>query len=373
MTTFLKRFSNLIPVRASGSWVFTKDNRWILDLTSGIGACSLGHSHPLIIHSLYKQSEKMIFSQQNCWENPLYTTFLNKMNALSKQTWNTMFLTNSGSEAVDACLKFYMKLYNRPNILSICNGFHGRTFGASGISSSIEASYYPQKHCKVTDIRSMKGEIDDETAVVILETLQGEGGLQEQDYSIVREIHDECKERNVPFVIDEVQSGGGRTGKWFHHEYIHNICPDAVIFGKAIGNGMPLAGILFSSSFRNHKNIPYGMFGGTYNGNLLSLNTSITTMDIIRHENMMETNIRHGEMIKEGLKQLGYLDIYGKGLMLGFRPKNMDAKQLQQKLIGLNILVLTAGYDKLIRLLPSYIIEKEEIEYFLDILGKADC
>ena len=371
MSHLIKSYSKLIPKYAHGSWVKTKCGRSILDMTSGIGALSLGHTHPEIVKALRYQLNRMAFSQQNCWKNPLASEFINEMNSLTISPWNGYFLTNSGSEAVDQTLKFYMKYQNRSKIISLKDGFHGRTIGASGVSTSIEQSHYPQSFSNIIDINQIENVdfADKSIACVIMETLQGEGGLRELPSDKIQHIREQTAHYEIPLVIDEVQSGSGRTGYWFHHEK-YKFQPDAVIFGKALGNGMPIAGVLFKQRYEINDFIKKGFFGGTYNGNLLALKSSIECMKIVKKENLLEQNKINGEKIKQGLKSLGIEKVYGNGLMLGFEVPNYPSPMLQEQLLTHNILVLTAGYDKLIRLLPSYVINDFEIHYFLEKLKR---
>lgn len=357
----LKRYSNLVPKIAKGVWVTTECDKRVLDMTSGIGAVSLGHNNERVMNGMKQQMDRMIFSQQNCWNNPLLLPFIHTLQQF--YPFQHVFLTNSGSEAVDQTIKFFMKSQNKSKVVSITHGFHGRTIGASAISTSIAPSHMQQSFTQVYDPDRIM--FPEDTACVIFETLQGEGGVNEMEIHTVKNIMDYASRAGIPVIIDEVQSGSGRTGTWFHHER-YGIKPDAVIFGKALANGMPLAGVLF----KDRQSFIPGMFGGTYNGNLLSLRSSIETMRIIREDRLIDRVKEIENRLREGFIALGIESVKGRGAMVAFQTK-YNSKLLQQRLLKHNVLTLTAGNDKWIRLLPSYTIHDIELDFFIDALRKS--
>lgn len=364
MSHLVKKISNMVPKFGVGSWVYTECGKKILDYSSGIGAISLGHAHPRVTKAIQDQAAQMTLIQHNCWNNPLENKFWQKMHWMNHDSdkWKMKFLTNSGSEAVEQTLKFFMKTSGRNKIVSVVNGFHGRTIKASSLSTSIIQSYFPKENSLIINLDD-DYQIGPDVAAIIVEPIQGEGGINVIDIDKLLILRNKAKQVGAKFIVDEIQSGCGRTGSWYAHD--SRLDPDALTFGKAVANGAQLAGILFKEKVEDPEYM--GFFGGTYNGNALSLASAIETLNVIDNENLLSDVRQKGIYLKKELENIfGEENVFGKGFMLAFRPTNVSAYSFRGSLLHIeNVLTLPAGGDTLVRVLPPFNTTPDEIDIFL--------
>lgn len=370
----------ILPIGAKGSYIFTENDTY-LDLTSGIGALSTGHNHPKVVEKVKKQLESYVHMPQQIFKShPIQIELTEKiLNIMPNKTLDNIFYVSTGSEATDNAIKIARAYTKKSNIISINGGFHGRTLGALSVTSS-------NLNCKrgITPLLSntyfcsdfTNNSLDklltfqsapDDTAAIIFESIQGEGGVKSIDKEFLKYTEKICNENNIMLVADEVQCGSMRTGTWWNFSQ-KNINPDIITFAKGIGSGYPIAGVIASSEIMN--TLPLGSLGGTYGGNAICSAAASATIDILNDPILQENVNIYGNYIKNSLKDIGLInEIRQYGLMIGIQlnGNSIMISDIVSKLRDRNILVLTAGNEnQYIRLLPPLNIEKEDIDIFLE-------
>ena len=373
--------SNIFPKYGKGSWLFDNNNTKYLDFTSGIGALSTGHSHPHIIEAVKTQVDKYVHSPQQIFNiheasNKLTPSLLKIM---PSNTLNSIFYVNSGSEATDNAIKIARAYTKKQNIITMKKGFHGRTYGALSVTSSnlsckknINPLLPGVFFSEINNIQSFKDILTyntspEEVACVIYEPVQGEGGIFSLEENFLKEIHEICEDNNILTIADEVQCGFGRTGTFWNIEQ-KNVIPDILTFGKGIGGGFPIAGLVGNNSVLD--NIGTNFLGGTYGGNAISCSAAIATIEIMNNEKLLPNVIFMGFYLKSAIENLPTIkEVRQYGLMIGIELYNPEKViEIVRELNKRNILVLICGNNgQYIRLLPPLNIKKEECDIFLDV------
>ena len=379
---------NIFPVLGNGSYIIDKREDIYLDLTSGIGALSTGHSHPKVIEKVKEQAESYVHMPQQVFaSHPAQEELTYKIIGTAQtKTLNNIFYTNSGSEATDNALKIATKYTGKSNIACIAGGFHGRTIAALSVTSSntncrngvrplLSNIYFCDK--KSTDDIDMffdKLSPINDTAAILLESVQGEGGIYSLDKSYLQYLRNICDTHGILLIADEVQCGSMRTGSWWDIES-KGIRPDIITFGKGIASGYPLAGVLSTSKIMN--SLGKGYLGGTYGGNAISSAASIATIDILNDPHVKENVNTIGKYIKDELKDECLIkEIRQHGLMIAIEfSQNNSTPEFASFIVDVlrdnGILVLLCGNKgQFIRLLPPLLVTKEEIDEFLGCLKK---
>lgn len=375
-----KLHKSLIVNKAIGSWVYCINGKKYLDLTSGIGALSTGHSHPKIIEAIKKQVDKYVhIPQQVFGSHTTQIELTKKILSISPKNLDNIFYTNSGSESTDNALKISRKYTGKKNIIAINKGFHGRSLGALSVTSSnlnckldtqplIPGIFFcnsPQKN-DLDLILNFQSSPDD-TACIILEPVLGEGGIYSIEEDFLKYVRKICTQHNIILILDEVQCGIGRTGTWWNFEQ-KNIIPDMITFGKGIASGFPLAGIIGKSCIMNCGK---SYLGGTYGGNAICSAAASATISIINEENLLENVCNMGAYFDKKIKKLKNFhkisEIRQYGLMIAIEMKNLDnISKIVTELRDKNILVLLSGNkNQFIRLLPPLNINIIELDFFL--------
>jgi len=370
----------ILPIGAKGSYIFTENDTY-LDLTSGIGALSTGHNHPKVVEKVTKQLESYVHMPQQIFKShPIQIELTEKiLNIMPNKTLDNIFYVSTGSEATDNVIKIARAYTKKSNIISINGGFHGRTLGALSVTSSnlnckrgitplLSNTYFCSDFTKSSlDTLLSYQSAPDDTAAIIFESIQGEGGVKSIDKEFLKYTEKICNENNIMLVADEVQCGSMRTGTWWNFSQ-KNINPDIITFAKGIGSGYPIAGVIASSEIMN--TLPLGSLGGTYGGNAISSAAASATIDILNDPILQENVNIYGNYIKNSLKDIGLInEIRQYGLMIGIQlnGNSIMVADIVSKLRDRNILVLTAGNEnQYIRLLPPLNIEKEDIDIFLE-------
>lgn len=378
----VNKLSQLIVKKGKGCWVYDTNNNKILDMTAGIGALSTGHSHPKIIHAIKEQSNNIIHAQQNCFlSHTPQIELTKKLLTIMPNNLQSFFYVNSGSEATDNAIKIARQYTKKQNIIAFNGGFHGRTICAMSLTSS-KLSYrqgcYPLMpgvfFCNQSEneleyiFSNLSG--GNETAGIIIEPILGEGGVIPIKKDFLKFIRKKCNEHNIVLIIDEVQTGAGRTGKWWASDGI--VEPDIMTFAKGIASGFPFAGLAIKSNIIN--NIQSNLLGGTYGGNALGSAVALATINTIQDENLINNANIQGEYLKYELeKNIKIKEVRQHGLMIGIDLIYNDdntIKKLVEKLINEGVLVLLTGNNS-VRILPPLIINKEEVDFFLDKFNKC--
>ena len=376
----VNKLNKLVIKSGRGCWVTDIQNKKYLDMTSGIGALSTGHSHPNIVNAIKKQSENVIHAQQNCFYSHLPQVELTKkLLSIMPESLDTFFYVNSGSEATDNSIKIARHFTKKPNIISFNNGFHGRTLAAMSLTSS-KLSYRSGCSPLLGGIHICEPNPDsidylfnyisnyNETAAIIVEPILGEGGILNICPNFLKYLRKITFENNILLIIDEVQTGAGRTGKWWASNDI--IIPDIMTFAKGIASGFPFAGIVTTNYIMN--NVAQNMLGGTYGGNALGSAASLATIETIQEEKLIDNSNKQGKKLKDELIKIkGVKNVRQYGLMIGIDLINKNkANNLLNDLTNNGIIVLLCG-DNSIRLLPPLIINDEEINYFLNVFNDS--
>lgn len=378
-----KLHRDVIPIKGIGSYVYSEKGKKYLDYTSGIGALSTGHSHPYVIKRVSEQLDKIVHAPQQIFGTHCAQIKLTRrlMDIAPSKSLNSVFYTSSGSEATDNAIKIARRYTGKTNIIALTNGFHGRTLGALSVTSSgIACKYRSQPlipgvfFCEPT-IESLCKTLNhntslSETACVIFEPVQGEGGVHDIPAEFLRYLSVLCKCDNVMMIADEVQCGFGRTGTMWNVER-KGVVPDILTFGKGIASGFPLSGVISKDSVMDGLGLGY--MGGTYGGNAISSIAASATIDVMHKDNLLYNTNVMGTYIGNKLKSFENInEVRQYGLMIAFSFKDIQAMEIVSKLRNdKDILVLLAGNaNQYIRILPPLNTTKEEADIFLN--GLAD-
>jgi acetylornithine/LysW-gamma-L-lysine aminotransferase len=379
-------FRGLKLVRGEGTYLYTEDNERYLDMMSNFGVNVLGYSHLRLNKILHEQIDRLTVlhsSFSNDMRSEALVKLRNRFNQSGFSNIKRFYFANSGAEAVEAALKFALLSTGRDKILAPINDYHGKTFAALSATTSGGGKYKkPFKkylidtdHFDFLDIDQLSEIISDEYAALIIEPIQGEGGIIIAKRDKLIEVSRLCKENGVILIVDEIQTGVGRTGKFLNIEYIDDetFRPDIVCLAKGIGGGVPV-GVTCISEEINSK-IPKGVQTSTFGGNPLAMAGIKATLDLIDKDFLSRVRDK-GQFLINSLKDLvpGSRDIRevrGEGLMIGIEFHDTDkATDVLKKLQGQKVLAAPSSSNT-IRLLPPLIIEKVDIEMFIKVFKKV--
>ncbi|RED50237.1 aspartate aminotransferase family protein [Seonamhaeicola aphaedonensis] len=363
---------DVTPVSGKGIHIYDDKGAEYLDLYGGHAVISIGHAHPNYIKAVTEQVNALGF-YSNAIQNPLQQELASKLEQLSGCDGYQLFLVNSGAEANENALKMASFKTRKKRVVAFKKGFHGRTSAAVAATDNpnIVAPINAQQDVTIlelNDIDAVKTELErDDVCAVIVEFIQGVGGLDQGTAEFFEQVDALCKANNTMFIADEVQSGYGRSGKFFAFQY-YNVTPDIISIAKGMGNGFPIGGILI------HPNIEaqYGMLGTTFGGNHLACAAGLSVLNTIESENLLENVNEVGTYFVEKAKDIPQIKkIKGRGLMLGLEF-DFEVGALRKELIY-NHKVFTGGAanKKLLRILPPLNIEKVHVDEFFDILNVA--
>lgn len=361
---------NVTPVKAEGCYVWDEKGDKYLDLYGGHGVISIGHTHPTYKSAIENQLSQIGF-YSNAIQNPLQQELADKLGELSGCGEDyAVFLCSTGAEANENAIKVASFANQKSRVIAFKNGFHGRTSGAVSITDNKKIIAPINAHNPVTilalnDIEAVKAEIaKGDVSSVIVEPIQGVGGLDRPTTEFLQEVRKITKENNVMLILDEVQSGYGRSGKFFAHQH-HNIQPDIIAMAKGMGNGFPIGGVLI------HKSIEpwFGMLGTTFGGSHLACAAGIAVLDVIEQENLLQNVMEINSYFKEQVSELPNVkQIKGEGLMLGLEF-TYEVGELRKKLIY-DYKIFTGGAmnKNLLRILPPLNVTKQDIDVFVKAL-----
>lgn len=355
------------PVRASGSWLWDKNGQKYLDLYGGHAVISIGHSHPHYVEALKQQLDKISF-YSNSVVNSLQEKLAEKLGKLSGYPDYQLFLCNSGAEANENALKLSSFVTGRKKIIAFKKAFHGRTSGAVAATDNpkIVAPFnavHDVQFLPLNDERAFTDAINSEVAAVIIEGIQGVGGIRVPNASFLELVAKKCKTAGALLILDEVQSGYGRTGRFFAHQF-SSIKPDLITVAKGMGNGFPIGGVLIHPAIQPWS----GMLGTTFGGNYLACAAGLAVLEVIEQEHLMDNARERGTWWIEQLRKLSpILEVRGQGLMIGFDlPQPLSG--LRKDLLFKHHIFTGEAKPNTVRLLPSLALLKEEAELLVDIL-----
>ncbi|MXO34774.1 aminotransferase class III-fold pyridoxal phosphate-dependent enzyme [Apibacter sp. B3889] len=360
---------SVTPVKASGCTVWDEKGDAYLDFYGGHGVISIGHSHPTYIKHVTEQINSIGF-YSNSIINPVQEKLGNLLPQICGYPDYSLFLCNSGAEANENALKLASFHTGKSKVLAFKNSFHGRTSAAVAVTDNpkIIAPINAQQEvvfCELNDIKSVKKEIaKGEVSSVIIEAIQGVGGLDEGSTEFFRELEKVCKNNKVVLILDEIQCGYGRSGKFFAHQH-HGIKADIISVAKGMGNGFPIGGILISPEFTSS----FGLLGTTFGGNHLACAAALAVLEVMEDEEILNNVQKQYEYFIKKFSSLSQIKkIKGKGLMLGLEF-DFEVADLRKKLIyEKKIFTGNSNNKNLLRVLPPLTISKNEIDMLYDSL-----
>ncbi|MAU17447.1 MAG: aspartate aminotransferase family protein [Muricauda sp.] len=363
---------DVTPVSAKGIEIWDDKGEKYLDFYGGHAVISIGHTHPVYVERIKEQLDKIAF-YSNSVQNPLQQKLAQKLGELSDCENYNLFMCNSGAEANENALKMASFHTGKSKVIAFTNSFHGRTSAAVATTDNPNINAPINKQQEVTflplnDFEAFEKAIaSDHYCAVILEAIQGVGGLDEPTTEFFQFITKKCKEHNVVLIADEVQSGYGRSGKFFAFQH-HGIEPDIISIAKGMGNGFPVGGILIHESFKPS----YGLLGTTFGGNHLACAASLAVLEVIENENLIENAAELGTYFKEKTQEIPEIKkIKGKGLMIGLEF-DFEVAALRKKLIMEQHMFTGSAKNKnLLRFLPALNITTKDIDVFFEGLKKA--
>jgi len=399
---------NLIVSHGQGAYLHTVDGRKLLDFTSGIGVTNTGHAHPRVVAAVQEQAAKILHAQVNIVYHQPLIQLIESLRGLLPPQLDTFFFSNSGAEITEAAVKLAKQATKRQNIIVFSGSFHGRTHLTMAMTTSktiyraghqplvpgIYVAPYPYAYRygwdeeTTTDfcLRELKHLLKSqtapsETAAVIIEPVLGEGGYVPPPARFMRELSALCREHGILLIADEVQSGFGRTGRWFGFEHF-GIQPDIVTMAKGIASGLPLSGLAASAELMRHW--PPGSHGGTYGGNAVACAAGVATIAAMRDEGLVENAARQGEVLKTGLRKLQEEhpeigDVRGLGLMIATefttpdgQPGTDRARAVTKAALAEGLMLLTCGsYDNIIRWIPPLVLSEGQAKDALGMFARA--
>ena len=354
---------DLVAVRGNGALLYDEQDREYIDCAAGIAVASLGHCHPKLVAAIKQQAETLI-TCPNIMYSDVRSKLLKKLVEVTPESLTRAYLCNSGAEAIEAALKFARLHTGRTNFVTAMRGFHGRTMGA------VSATYTPKyreafqplipgfDYVPFNKIEKLDAAVNDSTAAVMFELVQGEGGVNPVQADYLAAVRKLCSERGVLLIIDEIQTGFCRTGRFFACDHF-NLQPDIMCVAKAMGGGVPVGATLLNAEI----NIEPGLHGTTFGGNPLACAAALAAIDVYQTDNLAQRAEELGDYFEQQLNVADLSQVRALrrlGLMIGIELKQKVQDKLAQ-LIEHRIIALPAG-PNVIRMLPPLVIEKEQID-----------
>lgn len=363
---------NITPVKAVDCTITDENGVEYLDLYSGHGVISIGHTQPHYVAKLKEQLDNIGF-YSNAIQNPLQVELAQKLGELSGYDDYSLFLCSSGAEANENALKLASFHNGKSRVIAFDNSFHGRTSAAVAVTDNKKivapinaqqvVTFLPLNQIDLVETELQKGDV----CTVIIEGIQGVGGLDEGTTEFFQALEKLCKQYEAVLILDEVQSGYGRSGKFFAHQY-HNIKADIICLAKGMGNGFPIGGILIAPHFK----ASYGLLGTTFGGSHLACAAGIAVLDVIKNEKLMDNVNAVSEYFMKAIQQVPeIIKVKGKGLMLGVEF-DFDVSALRKKMIvEKHIFTGSANNKNLLRILPPLTITTAAIDTFITALKES--
>ena len=357
---------DITPAKASGCNVWDSEGNKYLDLYGGHAVISIGHSHPHYVEKISTQLSQIGF-YSNSVQNPLQTELAEKLGKISGCPDYQLFLCNSGAEANENAIKLASFVTGKKKFISYKKGFHGRTSAAvaltdnpkiiAPVNETDNAIILPFNDIQATEEALKKGDV----AAIIIEGIQGIGGINIPENSFLSELKILTEKYEALLILDEIQSGYGRSGEFFAYQY-SNIKPDLITIAKGMGNGFPIGGVLIKPEIEPW----YGMLGTTFGGNHLACAAAIAVLDVMQDEKLVENSKTVGNYLMEKLTEISSdYEVRGKGLMIGLEFKN-PIKELRRKLLFEFGIFTGVSGQNIIRLLPPLNLTIQEADQFLD-------
>ena len=373
------KFSNFKIVKGNGSYLFTSNNKKLLDFSAGVAVNSLGYNHPIIKKSLQSQLKTGITHLSG---SQIHEFKIKLSSLLSKESnKGDVFFSNSGAESIEAALKIarnYGSQFKKDEIIAMTSSFHGRTIGALSVGSNkrYKSNIGPVpgkvKFCKFNNSKDLKKLVNKKTAAIIIEFVQGDGGINICRKDFAKTIKDICKKRKILLIADEIQGGIGRTGKIFAYKH-YGVSPDIITSAKGLGSGIPIGATIVKREIA--KKISIGFHGSTFGGGMLQTRVAYDVFNTINKKSFLNKVIRNGDLLSKLLNQLKLKheifikEVRSKGLMAAIEFKNnQDALKVYNK-IAKDGLVTTLIQGNTIRITPPLVIEKKDLIKGIEIIS----
>ena len=362
---------NITPVRGEGMFLFDEQGNRYMDLYGGHAVVSVGHSHPHYVRTISLQLEKLGF-YSNSVKIPIQKELADKLGAICGYPDYSLFLCNSGAEANENALKLASFKNGKKKIIAFSKSFHGRTSLAVAATDdkSIQAKVNANDDIlflPFNDTAALENAFNDEICAVIIEGIQGVGGVNIPDVSFLKLLRELCNKHNAFLILDEIQSGYGRSGYFFAHQYA-DIQPDLITVAKGMGNGFPIGAVLISPVFE----AKHSLLGTTFGGNYLACSAAIAVLDIIEQENLIANARNIGNYLTAQLKEFKQLtEVRGMGLMIGIEMQEPIASLRKRLIQEHHIFTGTSSNKNTIRILPPLCISKADADYFLEAFSSS--
>ena len=402
------RYTDFVVTHGEGSYLYARDGRRYLDFTCGIAVTNTGHAHPRVVAAIRQQAGKLIHGQANLAMHEPMLALIDSLQAVVHPSLDGFFFSNSGAEAIEGALKLARAATGRPNVIVFQGSFHGRTVGTMSLTTSktvYRAGYqplmpgvfvapFPYAYRYSWDPKTtvdwcleelrfllMTQTAPEETAAMLIEPILGEGGYVVPPPRFLEGVRALCDEHGILLIVDEIQSGVGRTGRWWGYEHF-GIVPDILTLAKGIASGLPLSGVIARRELMEHWKA--GTHGGTFGGNVVACAAGVATIAVIQEERLLENARARGLELTTGLRHLQEEqprmgDVRGLGLMLGAEftapdgtPDKAAAKQVVHECLDQGLMLLTCGpWDNTIRLIPPLTVSEAEVKEGLDTFEAA--
>lgn len=404
------RYSPVFVDHAEGIYVWDRDGQRYMDFTSGIAVVNAGHCHPRVVEAIRTQAGKIIHAQQNILLHEPMLDAATELTATMPSSLNQVFWANSGAEAIEGAIKLAKIATRRPAVIAMRGAFHGRTHAAMTVTSSrakvrghyeplLASAYYaPYPYYFRSPFGSAPSEADDyylselkalfdtmvmpdDVAAILVETVAGEGGYLVPSARWLGEVRSICDEHGIMLILDEIQTGMGRTGAMWGFEHF-DVVPDIVTIAKGIASGLPVSAVVANRSTMDKW--PPGSHGGTYGANAVGTAAAAETLRVMRDEHLPENAAEIGDLLMQGLREIqaNYPvigDVRGLGLMIAVEfvdetgaPNPGAVSQVIASCLKENVLLINCGtYDQAIRVIPPLVIDREQAQEFLGVFERA--
>lgn len=409
MSPVWTRIFPIIAERAEGCYIYSTDGRKYLDFTCGIGVTNTGHCHPAVVEAIREQAGSFLHAQANIMVHQPMLQLISELKQIVPSSIDSFFFSNSGAEAVEGAIKLARAATGKTNVIVFSGSFHGRTAGTMALTTSktiyrsgfqplpagVFVAPYPysyklgmdEEHTTQFCLAALEELLlsqtsPAETAAILIEPVLGEGGYVVPPASFLKGLRKLASDNGILLILDEIQSGFGRTGKWFALEH-SGVVPDIMTVAKGIASGLPLSGVFSSHDIM--KKLQTGSHGGTYGGNVLACAAGVATIRAMKKEDMIGNAEKRGVQLMTGLRKLQENfpiigDVRGAGLMVGTELSKENGKPADKKLTKEiihsceehDLLLLSCGtYDNVIRWIPPLIVSDSQINEALGIFGNA--
>ncbi|MFH8795936.1 aspartate aminotransferase family protein [Streptomyces sp. NPDC017941] len=409
LSPVLKQATPVVATRGKGMYLYDADDRRYLDFTAGVGVTNTGHCHPRVVEAVRQQAGQLIHGQYTTVLHDRLLTLTERLGEVLPENLDALFYLNSGSEAVEAALRLARQATGRQNVIVFDGSFHGRTMGAAALSTAgirfragigplmpgVAVAPFPHAFAlglseEAAVEHALRGldhvlatvSAPAETAAMFVEPVLGEGGYVPAPPGFLAGLRERADRHGILLVLDEIQTGFGRTGRFWAHQHSPGVAPDVLITAKGLASGFPLSAIAAPTELMGRA-WP-GSQGGTYGGNAVACAAALATLDVIRDEGLVDNAAEQGRRLADGLRKTAadvpaVADVRGTGLMLACEFRSPDgspdaelAREAQRAAAERGLLLLTCGvHGNVVRMIPALVVTAEQIDEALSLWSAA--